>query len=186
MNPLDLAARAGNTFDRLGVEWVLGGSLASSLSGEPRSTMDVDLAVLVGGTGADQIVAAFSETFYVDLESVRYALENQDSLNLIEPGSGYKIAVFVLGDDVLDRRQIARRLWLSDLALWVTTPEDIVLRKLWWFDRGNRVSERQWNDIIGIIRTQDAALDRSDIERVAAAIGLADLSRRAFDDARSE
>jgi hypothetical protein len=44
-NPLQVAARVAGALDDLGVKYSIGGSLASSFSGEPRSTLDVDMVV---------------------------------------------------------------------------------------------------------------------------------------------
>ena len=183
MNPIELAVFVGERLDALGVDWVVGGSLASSLSGEPRSTLDVDIAISIHGLHAGRLHAAFESQFYVDLGAVRHAFETKDSFNLIEPNSGYKVDIFVLGDGALDRLQIARRQWVDELGLWVTSAEDILVRKLWWYDRSGRVSERQWADVLGILRTQGPTLDRTGVIDTARMVDLEALAERAFEEA---
>jgi hypothetical protein len=61
----------------------------------------------------------------------------------------------------------------------VKSPEDTVLRKLLWYREGDGISDRQWNDVIGVLRAQGARLDRDYLERWAAELGVADLLARA-------
>lgn len=79
-------------------------------------------------------------------------------------------------DGLLDRRQIERRVFVRvpgvDRAIAVTSPEDQVLRKLDWYRQGGGVSERQWRDVIGILRIRGDALDQTDLAEAAAAVGL--------------
>lgn len=96
--------------------------------------------------------------------------------------------VFVLGDDLLDRRQLERRRSVPlpvdpPRAVWVTSTEDVVLRKLRWFDDGGQVSDRQWRDVLGVLRTQAGRLDDDYLERTAREAGLAHLLERARHDA---
>ena len=88
-----------------------------------------------------------------------------------------KVDVFVLGASELDRRQIERR-WRVEIRrdpsafLWVTAPEDSVLRKLEWFALGGESSQRQWRDIVGLLRVQSEDLDWDDLRHAAASLGL--------------
>jgi hypothetical protein len=52
-------------------------------------------------------------------------------------------------------------------ALWVTSAEDVVLRKLRWFDDGDQVSDRQWRDILAVLRTQAGRLDDAYLDSTA-------------------
>jgi hypothetical protein len=106
-----------------------------------------------------------------------------DSFNLIH-NSGLKIDLFVTGNETLDIQQLARRLRIvarrEPLAeLWVTSPEDQILRKLDWFRQGGEVSDRQWRDILGLINTQREYLDLGYLTSTAALVGLEQLLSRA-------
>ena len=61
----------------------------------------------------------------------------------------------------------------------IATAEDIILAKLEWYRLGNEVSERQWNDVLGLLRLQGAALDLAYLRSSAADLGIADLLDRA-------
>jgi Nucleotidyl transferase AbiEii toxin, Type IV TA system len=189
--PLDLARSIGDVFDALGIEWVLGGSLASSLAGEPRATMDIDVAVSMSLRDVTPLVDAVRERFYVSEEMVRDAVIRHGSFNLLHWGSTFKIDVFVLGDDELDRRQIGRRqivhvlLGDRDIELWVGTPEDQVLRKLQWFRDGGGVSERQWRDVVALLRVQGDRIDRAELSAAARRVEVDQLLSAALDEAAS-
>jgi len=67
-----------------------------------------------------------------------------------------------------------------DRYIYTYTPEDILLQKLRWFRLGNEVSERQWRDVLGIVRTQGKKLDDSWLLRGAQTLGVQDLLERAL------
>ncbi len=187
LDPVDLAVRIADVFERLHIPYVLGGSLASSLLGEPRSTNDVDLAVALLVQPINELVQTLAGEFYIEESSVREAVRHRTSFNVIHLGSMLKADIFVLGDKLLDRRQIERRRRVvvveEPLAtLWVTSAEDQVLRKLCWFRDGGEVSDRQWRDIVGLLAVQVDQLDRHDLDEVSKTLGVNDLLARAWDE----
>ncbi len=189
MTPLELAADVARRLDRIGIPYVIGGSLAAALVGEPRSTADVDVAVEMSAEMINPLVEDVSADFYVPQSAVAAAVKARSSFNLIDRRSALKVDVFVLGDDLLDRRQLERRRSVPlpvepPQSVWVTSSEDVVLRKLRWFDDGGQVSDRQWRDILGVLRTQAGRLDDDYLERTARQAGLDDLLERARRDAR--
>lgn len=183
-NPLDVVVRVAAILDELGVGYVLGGSLAGSFYGEPRATADIDIAVRLTGESADRFLARAAGEFYVPTDAARRAIEAHDSFNLIDSVSPFKIDLFVLGESLLDRRQFERRVHLdvpgAPAGLWVTSPEDVILRKLDWFREGGEVSDQQWRDILGIIRVRGDRLDLAYLESTAVDLGLDTLLRRAL------
>lgn len=181
----ELAVRMGSTFEALGIPYVLGGSMASSLVGEPRATADLDVAVRIRPEDLDALLAAVADDFYVSPEHARDALRDHGSFNLIAWRSADKVDVFVLGEGLLDRRQIERRqrVEVAGKALWVTAVEDQVLRKLTWFSMTGETSERQWRDVVGILAVQAGRIDEDDLTRTAEALGLDGLLGRARADA---
>lgn len=175
----------GATFDALGIPYVIGGSMASSLIGEPRATADLDVAVRIRPEDLEALLAAVADDFYVSPEHARDALRDRTAFNLIAWRSADKVDVFVLGDGLLDRRQIERRqrVELAGKVLWVTSVEDQVLRKLTWFSMTDETSERQWRDVVGILVVQAGRFDEDDLTRTAESLGLGDLLIRARADA---
>lgn len=166
----------------LDVAYAIGGSMASSVFGEPRSTADIDILAELGSHHVTAFVSALADSFYVHEEAVRDAVRRRASFNLVHQESMCKVDVFIASDDLLDREQIARRcsvVILDDIAFDVTAPENIVLRKLAWYRAGGGVSDRQWRDIQGVLKQQAGALDWDYMRRIADASGIRDLLDRA-------
>lgn len=186
--PIALALQVATLLDELGIPYVLGGSVASSLVGEPRATMDVDLAVELGSTQAEQLVAALGAGWYVSRDAVLDAVRRRSSANLIHLRTMQKVDLFVLGDGLLDQRQLARRRRVvvgagQGETLWVGSPEDQILRKLWWYRLGGERSERQWRDVVAMLTVQGGRLDEADLTSAATELALTDLLERARRDA---
>ena len=161
--PLALVVRIAAILDDLDIPYALGGSVASSFFGEPRATADVDIAIRLNAESGESFLERVLAEFYVPTESARNAIHTHQSFNLLAESSGFKADFFVAGDGLLDRRQLERRVLIPlahvPAGLWVTSPEDQVLRKLDWYRMGGSVSDRQWRDVVGIIIVRGAALD---------------------------
>lgn len=187
VDPLPVALRAATVLDRLGVPYVLGGSLASTLYGEPRSSVDVDFALQLDAEGAATLCRALEPYFHVQAETVRAAAEQCGHFNAIDRESFVKVDMYVRPPTGLYASEIerARRVELGDSGpgVRVASPEDTVLQKLRWYEQAGRTSERQWRDVVGILKVQRAALERAYLSRWADELELAELLRRALEEA---
>lgn len=131
MSPLNHVVAVGRHLDSVGVPWVLGGSLARSIVGEPRTTVDVDIAVPRSEADLGRLVSLLEPDYYVSLDMVRDAVERGSSFNLLHHETGMNIDLFTLGDDILDRRQLERRMLIhldSGDDIWVGSAADQILR----------------------------------------------------------
>jgi len=187
---LAAVARVVTAFDGLGVEYLVGGSVASSVFGEPRQTMDADLLARLLGRHAEPLVQRLSAEFYADLPSIEAAIQNQGCFNLIHLETMTKVDVFVRWRDAFAQSQFARRQKKSvgesaPLELFFASAEDTVLAKLEWYRKGGCVSDRQWRDLLGVLKMQVGALDRTYLAHWAGELGVADLLQRAVDEAGS-
>ena len=175
-----------DAFDRLGVTYQLGGSVASSVHGMARATMDVDLVADLNDAHVDPLVVALEAEYYLDSDAVREALRDRSCFNLVHLATMFKVDVFVPKGRPYDRESLARRspdrLEESPDAreIYIATAEDVILAKLEWFDRGGRGSDRQWGDVLGILRVQGDAIDLAYLRQWSAELGLGDLLDRAL------
>ena len=171
--------------DELGIAYYIGGSLASSLHGIPRSTMDVDLVAMLEPSQVLEFVGKLQDQYYVDEQTVREAIQRRSSFNLIHFDTSLKIDVFVLKPRDYDQEAFRRRAHGEgpDGVLTWATPEDTVLAKLEWYRLGGETSERQWLDVLGVMKVQAEALDLAYLRQWAPELGVADLLERALVDA---
>lgn len=174
-DPLAVAWTISRALEDIGIVHTIGGSLAASIAGEPRSTIDIDVVAAIEEFHVDQLVGLLMHAFYVDEASLRRAVRERSSTNLIHQATQLKVDLFVAGGTPLDTQQLARRR-LVDVGggriLPFHPPEDILLQKLRWYQMGGRSSDRQWRDIQGIIRVQGAGLDRTYLREYAPAFGI--------------
>ena len=125
------------------------------------------------------------DAFYLDLDSIRHAIRQQSSFNVIHLATMFKVDMFILKNQRFDLQQFERRQpWLVDPAsgrtIYVASPEDTILAKLRWYRLGNEVSDRQWRDILGVLAVQGDRLDVPYLRNWAAEIEVRDLLERGF------
>ena len=184
-DPIEIATDTGARLDTLGVAWVTGGSIASSVHGEPRSTQDVDMVVALLARHVAPFAKAMGRDYYVDEEAMRLALTAGGSFNAVHFTSAIKVDFFIAGDDPFEAERLRsrQRIELPNAVLYVDTAEHTLLRKLEWYRRGGEVSERQWRDVLAIARIQGDRLDREHLRLWAGRLGVTDLLERVIRDA---
>jgi len=115
------------------------------------------------------------------------AVARRGSFNVIHLATMFKIDLFVLGADGLSREELSRRrryrVGDEQTEVFVASPEDIVLQKLRWYRKGHEISDRQWRDVVEVLRTQGSLLDREYVDRWARELGVDDLLQEAVADA---
>lgn len=176
-----------SVLDDLGIPYVIGGSMASIIHGMLRTTMDVDIVADMQPEHVSPFVAKLQDAFYADETAVHQAIQRRSSFNLIHLTTMFKVDIFLPKERAFDQQQLARRIAEpigpdKDAQIWVLTPEDVVLAKLDWFRLGGEVSERQWRDILGVLKTQQAVLNLEYLRQWAQDLGVADLMELALEE----
>ena len=173
------------TLERLGINYAVGGSLASSLHGVMRSTLDVDIVADMQVEHIQPMIDALSKEFYADDEMMRDAIERYSSFNLIHYETAFKVDIFIRKPRPFDQMQLERRrtsviMTDPEQSVYVTSPEDVILSKLEWYRMGGEVSDRQWRDILGVLKTRAGELELDYMRRWAHELKVTDLLERAL------
>jgi len=170
---------------QLDIAYAIGGSVASSIYGKVRFTEDADITVEPFDNQADRLIELLSSDYYISKEAVYQALKQQGSFNVIHLESAFKIDVFIRKNTAFQKQLITRRksLKLSDSLkkeFAVISPEDIILVKLQWYRDGGCSSQRQWDDVLGILAVQAERLDFEHLNKWAAILGINELLEKAI------
>lgn len=186
--PLLVVATIVRAFDTLKIRYVVGGSVASSLYGFPRATQNVDLVAEIRLENVEAVTSLLAGEFYVDAGMIRDAIGRTASFNVIHLATMFKADVFLLKYDSWSREEMLRarteQFTAPDgpISIRFSSPEDTLLHKLVWYKLGNETSDRQWGDMLGILKVQGAALDSSYLDRWAPLLDVSaqlDRARRA-------
>lgn len=146
-DPILVALRVAETLDACKVRYLVGGSLASAVSGEPRSTLDVDFVVALSVKDIEPLVSVLGDEFRVESDTLRRGVRDRSSANFIHLGTSTKVGLFIVGGSPLDEAQLARRQRIKvtsnpDRYLYFYLAEDILLQKLRWYQLGGETSDR--------------------------------------------
>lgn len=174
-------------FEKVGIAYYIGGSVASSAYGIARATMDVDLVADIKIGQVNRLVKALETDYYIDGEMIREAIRRSTSFNLIHLETMIKIDVFIVEDQPYDSEALARRRpdtldEDNSRTFYLSSAEDIILSKLRWYQKGGGVSEQQWKDVLGVLKVQCVKLDLEYLRNWASRLNLSDLLNRSFDD----
>lgn len=189
-DPLLVVGLIARAFDQLGIRYLVGGSVASSVYGVPRSTQDADFVAELFGRHVDPLVSALASEFYIDADMIRDAIARQACFNVVHLETMFKADVFVFKHEpwMMSEMSRARVETLPSEAgpatIRFASPEDTLLHKLVWFRLGSEISDRQWGDVMGIFEIQGERLDQDYLDTWAAPLGVADLLERARRRAR--
>lgn len=172
-------------FEGLGVPYFVGGSLASSVHGIARPSLDADLVAALEEEHAEPLMRALRAEFHYEPQTVWEAIRASDRFTAVHLSRMFRVDVFVATDEPYARMQLSRRQEETVSAApernaYFATAEDIVLAKLEWYQVAPERPERHWADVLGVLRTQGSALDRQYLGRWAGRLGLTGLLRRAL------
>ena len=183
-----LALKVAEIFDALAVNYLIGGSVASSILGEPRATLDVDIVADLQISHVQPLIALMTGEFYIDEIMIIEAINHKSSFNVIHLDTMQKADIFILDEQPLAQLEMQRRQQLvitqnPERSAWVASSEDIILQKLIWYRLGNQVSDRQWRDVLGVMKVQAEQLDFNYLQDWAERLNLSNLMEQALREA---
>ncbi len=147
--------------DAEGVPYAVTGSVASSIHGEPITSIDVDIVVLMTPDQAPRFAGRMAPRFYADAETLRRAALDHSITNILDQTTGLKFDISVLAETPYHQQLFQRRIKMahpdSGVTFWIVSPEDIVLMKL--LRRRDTRSRKQWDNALSVVRVQGSRLD---------------------------
>lgn len=165
ISEVDLAVKLGKILEDLSIPYYLGGGLASSFWGERRQTEDVDFAVVLKPEKVQELIAALSTEFYVSDTAIDDAVKGHaNTFNVIHTTSVIKADIYPVRHNnqfELSAMSRRKRVQVSSLnqTIYISSPEDIILQKLRWYKIAGNFFQKQWRDILGVLKARRKILD---------------------------
>jgi len=183
--PIAVTLKVTTLLEKLNIPYFLGGSFASAVHGVVRTTQDSDILAEMDLNHVAEFVQALESDFYIDDLMIKDATKRKSSFNIIHKDSLFKVDIFISKRRPFEYSELSRaqEQILSNepqVAAKVCTAEDIILAKLEWFRLGGESSERQWRDILGILKIQKNDLDFEYLYQWAAQLQVSDLLDKAL------
>lgn len=174
MNEHDLVRMIIRIFDKLSIPYFVTGGMAAIAYGEPRYTNDVDVVADIPLESAAAFVAEFPfPEFYVEEHSVQNAIHQRHQFNILHPSTSLKVDVIIPKRNEYDRLRMSRAAPLElepDLPARFASPEDVILKKLTYFQEGG--SEKHLRDIASMLLIRVELIDRTYITEWAEKLGV--------------
>lgn len=170
--------------DKLEIRYAVGGSIASSIYGNYRFTNDADILVDLPLSAVEDFTRELGPAYYADALSLREQFGRGRPWNVIHKATGYKFDLFPVAAQPFLESELRRRTFQvsasfgEPIEFAVTSPEDILLAKLRWYQQTGGASEQQWKDVAGIVAIQGARLDRAYLDTWAKELGVEQLLTR--------
>ncbi|GIV21589.1 MAG: hypothetical protein KatS3mg023_3340 [Armatimonadota bacterium] len=186
--PVAVTLRVTSVLESLGVPYAISGSLASALYGVARATQDVDIIADLQPAHVRSLVDRLTGEFDIDDEVAAREVTRRGSFNLIHRESMFKVDIFVAREHPLDKAVLARarRQVLHnepEVSASLISPEDAIVARLICYRQERQVSDKQWRDVVGMLRVLGDTLDRTYLEQFAQQMGVQDLLRQAMAEA---
>lgn len=183
--PLEVTLKITGVFEKLGVPYLIGGSLASALHGMVRTTQNADIVAEMRQAHLQPFVSALQQEFYVDDEMIAEAIRRNSSFNIIHREAMFKVDVFIPRPHPFLQSQLARAqrqvfTFEAEASAKFASPEDTILSKLEWYRTGGEISDSQWRDVLGILKIRAGELDLDYLRRWAGELKVGDLLERAL------
>ncbi|MFZ1039931.1 MAG: hypothetical protein WCA79_00190 [Anaerolineales bacterium] len=183
--PIEVTLKVTSVLERLGISYLIGGSLASTLYGMVRTTQDSDIIAEMRPEHILPFVSALQNEFFMDEEMIADSIQHNSSFNIIHRDTMFKVDVFIPRPRPFLQSQISRAQrqtfdLQSKISVNFASAEDTVLSKLEWYRMGGEVSDRQWRDILGVLKTRAGELELDYLRQWSKELKVNDLLERAL------
>ena len=171
--------------DALRIPHAITGSVASSVYGEPYSSLDVDLVVQASSRQAADLAKRLTPRFYAPEDILTAAARDRGFTNIVDNRTGLKVDLSFVGESgflgtVMGRRAKSK-IGTDSPEVDVVTPEDVILMKLVW--RKDTHSQKQWENALGVARVRGARMDWKYLFEQARELGIEDELTKLRDEA---
>ncbi len=188
MEQAELLRHVVEVLEEQGITYLLVGSLASGVYGEPRFTNDIDVVLELRLDQVARLCEAFpASDYYVSEKAAREAVASGGQFNVIHPTSGNKIDFMIARQDAWGRSQITRRRLeqiLPDRSGYAAAPEDVIIGKLWYYHEGG--SEKHLRDIAAMLQVSGDEIDQQYVHHWTQQLGLTEEWKAILDRLRGE
>jgi len=177
MEQYELLQKVVTAFERLGIRYLVTGSVAVMAYGEPRLTNDVDIVAIVKEKHIPGLLTEFpSDEFYIDEDMIKEAIHNHGQFNIIHPTSGLKVDVIIKRDTAFDESRFRRIRKIQPAPTFeadFSSPEDVIIKKMEFYKEGGH--DKHLRDITGILKISGDAVDLKYINRWAERLDLVEI-----------
>jgi hypothetical protein len=187
MSQQELLKKVIQVLNQAGIQYMITGSVVSSLQGEPRSTHDINMLIAIQKSVAKRLVEAFPPpNFYLDEDNILDAINRQSMFNLIDLNTGDKVDFWILTDEPFDQSRFLRKISeeFIGLKMLISSPEDTILAKLRWAKLSGG-SEKQFTDALRVYEVQYGKLDIDYLEQWAKKLNVESLWKRLVEEAET-
>lgn len=138
--------------EKIGLPYMLTGSMAMIIYAIPRLTMDIDIVIELDRNGMDDFIKVFETDYYIPHEAVSRAVAQKKMFNIIHESSAFKIDCILRKDTDFQNNVFAKRKLVSykDFEVWLISKDDLILSKLLWASDSH--SELQFRDVINLMK----------------------------------
>ncbi len=182
---VEALTRVTRALEACGIDYAVTGSVATSVHGEPFSSLGVDLVIVADATRAAKLAERLSPEFYAPEDMLTDAAERSAFVKVIDNTSGLKVDFSFIGSDPYLRqalrRRVRRTIGSAEPEFWFVTAEDAILMKLLW--RNDTQSTKQWDNALGVARVRGARMDWKYLFENAKSLGVEDDLIRLRDEA---
>jgi hypothetical protein len=181
-----LAQQLHALLESINIPYYVGGGVASSIHGEARSTRDLDLAVQISRQEIDLLAIALENAGFYCLAGAVEDLKQYRSqlLNITHTETIANADIYIADNTHFAQSQMARRQLVEVEGManfWIASPEDTIVQKLFWAK--NSQSQKQWRDVLGILKLQGVNLDRDYLTEWTQHLGVVDALNQALTEA---